>query len=421
MPTNQILPFAIGSGANVLLPADYAALPAQTSGFSTGIASSQQLNTVWRQSSFVSSMLAQFICDQSGLDVLDNGDVAGLKSQFTEVIMSLIGNINTDSMNVTSNITLLPKQGGNFLAIQNAGVTLTLPAPLDAFGKVFYINNYSAGDIYLYTPSGNFNPAVNISSTFTLPAGCAGFVLSDSANWVTFGFGYLTEQARAQQEEAYLQSEIDSIQSQINTMLAAQYSGTVYAVGTNGQVISYTAQPNKKIRIVMVGGGGGGGCTEVAGGAPSTNATSGGDSVMYVGSTSHAVAGGGVAGTVSYFSDNFHTEPAGAGGTVTILDSSNMTIMLNQSGANAAQTGVIGSDYPAANGYGYGATAASGPSEGTSGSGGGGAAFDAYWENNTGGPVTIQLNSGTLGVSAVSTDGTNGNTNQTGGYVAILI
>ncbi|MFJ7312507.1 hypothetical protein ACIQVE_07000, partial [Pseudomonas sp. NPDC098747] len=75
MPTNDFLPFAINSTANVMSQADYAALAARVSGFSSGTARSEQLNKAWRQSSVIAAVLAQFIANNSGNDVLDDGDV----------------------------------------------------------------------------------------------------------------------------------------------------------------------------------------------------------------------------------------------------------------------------------------------------------------------------------------------------------
>ncbi|UIN06466.1 hypothetical protein LGL88_11995 [Yersinia ruckeri] len=46
--SNEILPFGLGAGANVIPYADYEALSARTSGFVSGVARSEQLNTVWR-------------------------------------------------------------------------------------------------------------------------------------------------------------------------------------------------------------------------------------------------------------------------------------------------------------------------------------------------------------------------------------
>ncbi|OMQ22259.1 tail fiber protein [Serratia oryzae] len=78
MAKNEFLPFGIGAGANVLTPADWSALPARGKGFASGAAKSKELNTVWRQSSVISSVVAQCIADSSGKDVLDNGDTSTL-------------------------------------------------------------------------------------------------------------------------------------------------------------------------------------------------------------------------------------------------------------------------------------------------------------------------------------------------------
>ncbi|HCL7278878.1 TPA: hypothetical protein N2X24_000593 [Escherichia coli] len=76
MATNDFKPFATGSGANVLSQADYEALSVLASGFLSGKASSAQVNKALRQSSTIAAVLAQFMADSTGSDVLDNGDTA---------------------------------------------------------------------------------------------------------------------------------------------------------------------------------------------------------------------------------------------------------------------------------------------------------------------------------------------------------
>ncbi len=77
MATNDFKPFATGSGANVLSQADYEAPSALASGFLSGKASSAQVNAL-RQSSTIAAVLAQFMADSTGSDVLDNGNIATL-------------------------------------------------------------------------------------------------------------------------------------------------------------------------------------------------------------------------------------------------------------------------------------------------------------------------------------------------------
>lgn len=80
MSKNEFLPFGTAANANVIPNADYLALPARSSGFSSGVAKSEQLNTVWRQASVIASTIAQFIADSSGNDVLDDGDLQTLQN-----------------------------------------------------------------------------------------------------------------------------------------------------------------------------------------------------------------------------------------------------------------------------------------------------------------------------------------------------
>ena len=73
---NDFLVFGGAGGANVITQAAYAALGARTSGFSSGTANSAQCNKTWRQSSIMAAVLAQFISDRTGQDVLDDGTTA---------------------------------------------------------------------------------------------------------------------------------------------------------------------------------------------------------------------------------------------------------------------------------------------------------------------------------------------------------
>ncbi|KVE08347.1 hypothetical protein [Burkholderia anthina] len=88
MPTiqNDFLPFATGPGANVVDQATYSALTALTTGFVSGTAQSQQLNKVWRQSSIMSAVIAQFIVAQTGQAAVDDGTTPTLLANFTKAV-----------------------------------------------------------------------------------------------------------------------------------------------------------------------------------------------------------------------------------------------------------------------------------------------------------------------------------------------
>ena len=72
MANNNFLVFAGSNTANVETQAQYAADSALAAGFTAGVASSLKLNKVWRQSSVMSWVLAQYITDKSGLDSIDD-------------------------------------------------------------------------------------------------------------------------------------------------------------------------------------------------------------------------------------------------------------------------------------------------------------------------------------------------------------
>jgi hypothetical protein len=89
IPTNDFLPFATGAGANVENQASYASDPSTSAGFSAGIAQSQKLNKVWRQASFISAAMAQIVVNELGVDVLDDGDLAGFTGKLHDALTAL--------------------------------------------------------------------------------------------------------------------------------------------------------------------------------------------------------------------------------------------------------------------------------------------------------------------------------------------
>jgi len=91
MADNEFLPFGTTAGANVLAQALYSGLSARSTGFMSGVASSAQLNKVWRQSSSMAAMIGQFIADNSGNDADDDGDIATLLSNFELAATSFVG------------------------------------------------------------------------------------------------------------------------------------------------------------------------------------------------------------------------------------------------------------------------------------------------------------------------------------------
>lgn len=73
MAENNFKPFAVGAGANVSSQADWENLVALSTGFTAGIARSEQVNKALRQGTVMASVLGQIIADQTAEDVLDDG------------------------------------------------------------------------------------------------------------------------------------------------------------------------------------------------------------------------------------------------------------------------------------------------------------------------------------------------------------
>lgn len=94
MATNNFKAFALDPNANVLSQADWEALPALLSGFTSGKASSAQVNKAIRQATTIAALVGQFIAN-SGSDALDNADVNSLVLKFTKAVSGRYSNVVT--------------------------------------------------------------------------------------------------------------------------------------------------------------------------------------------------------------------------------------------------------------------------------------------------------------------------------------
>ncbi|HIF4820296.1 TPA: hypothetical protein ACX137_002874 [Serratia marcescens] len=117
MTKNEFLPFGTAANANVLPNADYQALPARSAGFSSGVAKSEELNTVWRQGSTMAAVLGQFIADKTGQDVLDDGDVSGLLDK----LKVAMGGCLIGIQRFTTSGTYTPTPGTRYVIVEAVG------------------------------------------------------------------------------------------------------------------------------------------------------------------------------------------------------------------------------------------------------------------------------------------------------------
>lgn len=124
MAQNNFKAFATAVGANVLSQADWEVLAALASGFQSGKANSAQMNKAYRQSSMIAAMVGQFIAN-SGVDALDNGDVAGLVTKFTNALTANLGLGTAAKKNVGTGSEQIPDMSSFTTGYTETGSTWT--------------------------------------------------------------------------------------------------------------------------------------------------------------------------------------------------------------------------------------------------------------------------------------------------------
>lgn len=142
MPTNDFKAFATGNSANVISQADYLALAALVSGFSSGKASSAQVNKALRQATVMANVLAQFIADSANVDVLDNGNTAAILSNLKNSMPGRLLGVQV----VTSSALITKSAGAKRWRIRALGAGAgSSAAPATAAGQVSMSNGGGAG------------------------------------------------------------------------------------------------------------------------------------------------------------------------------------------------------------------------------------------------------------------------------------
>lgn len=212
--SNQYLPFGVATGANVLGNNSYNSLAARLTGFQSGVALSQQVNTPLRQSTAVASMIGAFIAAYGG-DALDNGDLSTLRANF-EAALAHIVSVNlpaeqdlsgylqksggtmtgllkapaghqTAARILSASTTLTTADAGKFVEITaTSTVTTSLPTPVGNGGVYFtlWANSVSAQTIRTAVAGAFQGPGSSGGTTMSLPPGAVVSVFSDGYNWI---------------------------------------------------------------------------------------------------------------------------------------------------------------------------------------------------------------------------------------------
>lgn len=149
---NDFLVFAGASGSNVLTQAAYAAAAATATGYVTGTASSAAVNKTLRQTSIISAMIAQFICDNAAQPAIDDGTTATLETNFEAAILAVAETINIP----ISQVTGLAAELAGFLPLNGNAVSASV---LDTARNIALTG--------AVTGAVNFNGSSNVSITTT--------------------------------------------------------------------------------------------------------------------------------------------------------------------------------------------------------------------------------------------------------------
>lgn len=350
MATNNFKPFAIGAGANVLSQAEYEALAALVTGFTSGKASSAQVNKALRQSTFIAASIAQFILNKSAIDVLDDGDLAGFVTDFGNAL-------NKHSQPLDAGLTSLAALAGgaNMLPYYTAADVFAQTS-LTAIGRSLIGQTTQAnalsylGGAPLASPTFTGTPAAPTAAagTSTTQIATTAFVQAVATLLAPLASPALTGTPTAPTATAGTSTTQIANTAFVGAAIVAA-TGRLAAIQKFTSSGTYTPTPGvTKIIVEMVGGGGGGG------GAPAGS------------STSNSVGGGGGSGAYMLASI---TSPAasyaitigtgGAAGTTgqgTSGGSTTFGSLVTCGGGSGGYTGTA-SGTPNAAGGGFGANA----------------------------------------------------------------
>ncbi|WP_258179220.1 glycine-rich domain-containing protein [Burkholderia multivorans] len=342
---NDFLPFATGPGANVVDQATYAALGALTTGFLSGTAQSMQLNKVWRQSSIMSAVIAQFIVAQTGQAAVDDGTTPTLLANFTKavnaaskqrVILTDTGSVNALAAANAVPMTALPTVSGVVqtvaVKVTNTGAATYSPDGL-ASRPIFGLGGAAL--------QGGEMPANGIA---TLVSYVGPLLNGGDLCWVLFECV-----GGAQQVAPATQSQ--------HAMQLGQATGRLLNVQRFTSSATYNPTPGTTKLVVELwgGGGGGAGCPSTSAGQAAVAGGGGGGAYLkalitsgFSGGVSVTVGSGGSAGVAGLNSggsggtSSFGSMASAAGGTGSSPTPAGVPPLIGGAGGSGVATGAPG-------------------------------------------------------------------------------
>lgn len=263
---NDFLPFGLSS-SNLITQAEFAALSARTAGFSAGIARSNQMNKVWRQSSFMAAVLASAMETLSATDMLDDGNVAAATAKLRSLFSG-------SRQVITADTTLDQGDAGDlYVSCASSNVALTLPAADAAGGSPIafrVVRTDTTNNTLTITVAGSNPNTIEGGNSLTIAPNSSALILGDGIlSW----------------------RRLDTTGALLN----------IQRFDTPG-TFTYTPTPGTRFIIAMGTGGGGGGA---------------GSAITGFNGTSTGICGSGAAGGRGLFRSGFAgaTVVIGAGGS----------------------------------------------------------------------------------------------------------
>lgn len=305
MATNDFLPFGGDGAANVISQAVYAALAQRMTGFQSGVAQSAQLNKVWRQSSIMAAVLAQFIADSTGQNSVDDGTTATLLANLKRAAAGFNGSL---SLNTSTSLTAAGAGAVIYYFGSTAGQTLTLPAAASlAPGQTYTFTNFASVPVTVArSGSDTILVGAGVGSIVLQPGDDLEMAVVNTSQWVATGsaarqFAPLVVGAGTQAAHA-----AQVAQAGFQNQAIYRRSGGVQQVSINGGAFtttgatSFPAPVSGRARVRLWAGGGGGGGSSGGAGALSGGGGAGGYNEFLVTGLSTATAvtvgAGGVGG-----------------------------------------------------------------------------------------------------------------------------
>jgi hypothetical protein len=165
LPQNDFLVWA-PSGGSVMSQAAYAASPSLNNGVVSGPADPTLFNKTQRQSSIIATMLAQFIAQQTGQSVIDDGTTSTILTNFIASLKTIAGNRYSFSLPDSPPASLFALLPGDTLTITHAPTSLVAlyVASVPGIYRLTWVVSQSTAtgtDVLLF-PNGSQHPgAIN--------------------------------------------------------------------------------------------------------------------------------------------------------------------------------------------------------------------------------------------------------------------